>query len=153
MLQQELVSWVLIALINISPAAGVSSGKAVGQGVALRGYDPVAYFLEERPVLGNSDIGYEWNGARWQFSSARNRDIFMSNPGLYAPRYGGHCTLALSRGHMSKGDPGAWLIADGKLYLTHNKEARNLLKRSMTSVLKKADTQWGVLGKRAYKGA
>ena len=58
-------------------------------GVAIKGYDAVAYFTENQAVKGNSEIAYNWNEARWYFSKAENRDLFKANPAKYAPHHGG----------------------------------------------------------------
>ena len=60
-------------------------------GVTLKGYDPVSYFTENKPVKGRSEFQYEWMGAWWFFSTAGNRDLFISDPSKYAPQYGGFC--------------------------------------------------------------
>ncbi len=59
-------------------------------GVAIKGYDTVAYFTESRPVKGNPDISYEWRGAIWQFASEQHRELFKGDPEKYAPQYGGY---------------------------------------------------------------
>jgi len=59
-------------------------------GVAIKGYDPVAYHTENRAVKGKSDFTYQWNDAEWHFSSAANRDLFAADPLRYAPQYGGY---------------------------------------------------------------
>lgn len=59
-------------------------------GVAIKGYDTVAYFNEERAVKGTSKFSYNWNDAKWYFASAKNRDLFAADPEQYAPQYGGY---------------------------------------------------------------
>lgn len=58
-------------------------------GVAIKGYDTVAYFTEGKAVKGKKEFEYEWQDAKWRFSSASNRDKFVANPQAYAPQYGG----------------------------------------------------------------
>jgi hypothetical protein len=70
-----------------------------GNGLAIRGYDPVAYFTEQKPVKGSGQVHYFWIGATWLFASAVNRDQFASNPARYAPQYGGYCSYAVSKGY------------------------------------------------------
>ena len=60
------------------------------QGVALKGYDPVAYFVKGQPVKGKKKFEIEWNGAKWRFADAEHRDLFKSDPEKYAPQYGGY---------------------------------------------------------------
>src|SRR5437764_481032 len=83
-----------------------------GNGLAIRGYDPVAYFQQGGPVKGSPALRQEWMGATWLFSSAANRDVFATNPDKYAPRYGGYCAYAVSEGDTASIDPEAWRIVD-----------------------------------------
>jgi len=85
--------------------------------VVLQGYDPVAYFTESKPVKGDPKISYEWDGERYLFSKAGNRDKFSANPERYAPQFGGYCTGTLAGGGRAEADPQAWIISDGKLYV------------------------------------
>src|SRR5262245_53675234 len=73
---------------NRASAASSSINKG-SDGVALKGYDPVAYFTQGKPILGTKDFQHEWQGAKWWFSTAANRDLFAADPGKYAPQYGG----------------------------------------------------------------
>ena len=86
--------------------------------VAIKGYDPVAYFTDRRAVQGSSEINQSWLGAIWYFSSAKHRDAFAVDPMRYAPQYGGFCAGSMSVGLITDNiDPEAWRIIDGKLYL------------------------------------
>ena len=85
--------------------------------VILKGHDPVAYFTDGRPVKGSPEISYEWDEGRYHFANARNRDLFKADPDRYAPRFAGYCTGSMSRGVRNEGDPDAWIVADGKLYV------------------------------------
>src|SRR5262245_32720617 len=89
-------------------------------GLALKGYDVVAYFAQGKPVAGKKEFQYEWMGARWQFSSSANRDLFAANPDKYTPQYGGYCAYGVSEGHKAPIDPMVWKIVNGKLYLNYN---------------------------------
>lgn len=111
-------------------------------GVALEGYDPVSYFTSPDPVLGSSDFAYEWGGVPWYFSSPANRDIFMRNPEIYAPQYGGHCLVALSRGFLSDGKPRLYAIKDMKLYLFYSVANREAFFASGEGVVASADGEW-----------
>ena len=95
-----------------------------GQDIALKGYDPVAYFTEGRPVKGSSIYVYEWKGAKWYFASEKSRDLFRSTPERYAPQFGGYCSWAVSHGHTADIDPQAWKIVDGNLYLNYSKDVK-----------------------------
>lgn len=89
-------------------------------GIALYGYDPVAYFTEGRPTPGRRDIEAEWNGAAWRFESEANRAAFLSAPETYAPRYGGYDPSAVARGAPAAGHPLLFKVAGDRLYLFHD---------------------------------
>ena len=112
------------ALLLLSPVAFAKPPVFETRAGAIRGYDAVAYFTESKPVRGNKDYVVEWNGARWYFASAENRDRFEADPNKYAPQYGGYCAWAVANGYTASTDPGAWSIKDGKLYLNYSKLVR-----------------------------
>jgi len=86
-------------------------------GVAIQGYDPVAYFTEGGAVKGLPERYFDWNDARWYFASARNRDMFAADPKRYAPSHSGFCAVSFSAGKFAGMDPLRWKIVDGKLFL------------------------------------
>lgn len=106
------------ALMFLRSQGMFASGKVyVRDGVAIGGYDAVAYFVESKPVRGSEQFVEEWNGARWLFSTIENRDRFRNAPDKYAPQFGGYCAYAVSHNYTAKTDPEAWTIVDGRLYL------------------------------------
>ena len=89
-------------------------------GLAIEGYDPVAYFTMDRAVKGSEEFTYEWKDATWHFVNAAHRDLFASNPTKYTPYRGGYCAHdGIRIRHESR--PQAWEIKDGKLYLYSHK--------------------------------
>lgn len=86
-------------------------------GVAIKGYDPVAYFTENHAVKGSSEFSYTWNEANWHFSNPENRALFAANPEKYAPKHGGFCAVSLIAGKVAIDNPEEWKIIDGNLYL------------------------------------
>lgn len=96
------------------------------EGVAIGGWDTVAYFAQGRATEGLPEFSHEWNGAVWLFSSAANRELFAADPEAYAPRFGGWCAFALSKGrYAAEVDPaGAWTVRDGGLYLNWDEGVR-----------------------------
>lgn len=111
-------------------------------GVALEGYDPVSYFIDKEPAPGSPDFEYQWGGVPWYFSSAANRDVFMRNPGVYAPQFGGHCLMSLSRGYLSDGKPRLYVIAGMKLYLFYSVANREAFLASQDASLGAAEASW-----------
>jgi hypothetical protein len=128
-------------------ATEVSAEEKVNTGyfgnTAIKGYDPVAYFTQSKPVKGSKEYRMKWLGAYWQFSSAVHMKLFSENPHRYAPQYGGHCAtgMAISGGLTRDIDPEAWAIVDNKLYLNYSKETNTLLTGNVIS-LEKADKNW-----------
>lgn len=114
-------------------------------GVALEGYDPVSYFTEPEPVQGLADYEYQWGGAPWYFASAANRDVFMRNPEIYAPQFGGHCATSLSRGYLSDGKPRLYVISGMKLYLFYSVANREAFFQSEEASLQQAAEGWARL--------
>jgi YHS domain-containing protein len=111
-------------------------------GVAINGYDPVAYFEAGKPVKGTNEFQYEWNGARWQFSSQQNLDSFKVDPEKFAPQFGGYCAFGMAENHKATTSPEAWTIVDGKLYLNYNDHVRKLWRENQNENIDLANTNW-----------
>jgi YHS domain-containing protein len=105
-----IAAWFSGAALAQSNARGVPP-------VAIKGYDPVAYFVEGRPVKGMASIAYDFDGSRYYFSGAKNRELFAANPDRYAPQFAALCTAGLADGRIVESDPTAFVVRDGKLYL------------------------------------
>jgi hypothetical protein len=112
------------------------------RGVAIDGYDPVAYFTEGRPVEGSSEHALEWMGATWRFASVGNRARFAADPERFAPRYGGYCAWAVSQGRTADVDPEAWSIVDGRLYLNYSLDVQATWEADRASHIRQADENW-----------
>ena len=115
--------------------------------LALRGYDPVAYFTEEKALVGRKEFTHEYADANWRFASAVNRDLFASNPERYAPQFGGYCAWGISQAKLFGGDPRIWKVVDGKLYVNYNKEIEKTWERDIPGFIEKADHNWPTLEK------
>lgn len=102
-------------------ADAVNKGR---NGLALKGYDAVAYFTGSKAVKGTAAFSATHNGATYLFASAANRDAFLANPDKYVPQFGGYCAWAVGHGYTADADPEAWSVAGGKLYLNYNKSVQ-----------------------------
>ena len=121
------VAFVLLVVFAIPLAeanAKTSYNASRWTGTAIDGTDPVAYFTAGKAVEGSSKYTVNWDGAKWRFASAQNRDLFKTNPDKYAPQFGGWCAFAVSRGYTASVDPKAWSIVNGKLYLNYSLSVR-----------------------------
>jgi YHS domain-containing protein len=109
-------------LVSLMALAGTSQAitwktSVAEETLALKGYDPVAYFTDGKPIEGSSQYEAEWDHNKYRFASAEHRDLFKSDPAHYAPQFGNACTTTLSRGGFKEVDPQAWVIHDNKLYM------------------------------------
>ena len=119
------------------------SGALLAQSpsISLRGYDPVAYFTEGRPVKGSADINYDFDDARYLFSSQKNRERFAATPDRYTPQYSGLCATGMALGAKAVADPTVWKIVDGKLYVFSSPHAREKFE-SDPAMLARAQQNW-----------
>ena len=95
-------------------------------GVAIFGYDPVAYFDKQEAVLGLHAYEAEWRGAYWKFANAANRERFIEAPETYIPLFNGYGAYAMANGQLAEGNPIIWVIYANRLILFHSAEARTL---------------------------
>lgn len=151
-MSRRAIAFILVALI-LQMATGpvqAASKPAVfaTNGVAINGYDPVAYITQKKPVSGKDAYSYRWKGVTWRFASAANRDAFKANPSKYAPQFGGYCAYAVSNGYTAPTDPTAWSVVDGKLYLNFSVGVRQRWNQNRAERIKDGDKNWpGVLSK------
>jgi enamine deaminase RidA (YjgF/YER057c/UK114 family) len=115
--------------------------------LAISGYDPVAYFTDGKPVTGLTEFEHVWHDARWRFSSASHRDLFVGDPNRYAPQYDGYCAGGVADAvvfgpHKDTVDREAWAIVDGKLYLTHTRYTMGRWQPNLAENVKRADANW-----------
>lgn len=130
------------AALIARPVAAKSPPVYTESGIAIDGTDAVAYFTEGKPVAGSEAHALDWNGSRWLFSSADNKAAFEADPEAYAPKYGGYCAYAMSKGYVAPTVPEAWSIVDGKLYLNYSKQVRTLWSKDIPGHIASADANW-----------
>ena len=138
----------LVLTLFLSAAAtaagngGVRPVNTDGNGLALHGYDVVAYFTDNRAVEGSTSFQHQWNGATWRFATAAHRDLFAKNPEAYAPQFGGYCAWAVSRNYTADTDPDAFDIVNGKLYLNYSKLVQLRWKMNRAGNIAKGEQNW-----------
>ncbi len=108
-------------------------------GIAIRGYDTVAYFTEAKPVEGDDQFTTQWQGATWKFSSQEHLDLFTQDPEKYAPQYGGYCAYGVAQKNLVKIEPDQWTIHDDKLYLNYNAKLNKEWKMDIPGYIKTGD--------------
>jgi hypothetical protein len=136
----------LLLLLAAPLHAGVPGSTAAvnvdAQGLALRGYDPIAYFENGKPTHGADGISASYGGARYLFASESHRKLFLRNPGKYVPQYGGFCAVGTSFGEKVDGDPETGKVIDGKLYLNYNAKAQKIFDGDTQNTISRADQKW-----------
>jgi enamine deaminase RidA (YjgF/YER057c/UK114 family)/YHS domain-containing protein len=116
--------------------------------LSISGYDPVAYFTDGKPVRGNSEFEFLWHKLRWRFASDAHRQSFAKDPDRYSPQYDGYCAMGMAAGeaaHKDTVDPEAWAIVDGKLYLTHMRQAMENWRQNPAQYIKQANETWATV--------
>ena len=128
-------------------AAFAADEHFIKGGVAIEGYDAVAFHTAGKPTLGSAKFTAEYQGATWQFASAANRDLFAAKPSDYAPAYGGWCSAGASKGKKVATKPAEyWAVVDGQLYLNSSDAAHNKLFLGDTAgTIRKGESNWKII--------
>jgi YHS domain-containing protein len=146
MLRQTIIATSLAAAgMCAAPTASAEKPpiyRGLFEDAAVSGYDPVAYFRAGKPVEGKTAFEYRHKDVTWRFSSAENLAAFKADPDRYAPQYGGYCAWAVSQGYTAKGDPKAWRIVDGKLYLNYNLDIQKKWEKDIPGLIAKGNANW-----------
>lgn len=135
----------VLGLLTLGTTPGIASDKLIKTfGVAIGGYDTVAYHTEGRAMKGKAEFSYEWNDANWYLASAENRDLFAADPERYAPQFGGLCASSLAFGLAYQANPTEFKIVDGKLYFNRNDGGTKSLNQKK---IKMAHEEWAKMNK------
>jgi len=141
------VSVITLSLLNGGGAYAYDETSHSAQnvdtkGVGLHGYDPVAYFTVGKPTAGSEKFEATYEGVRYRFSNAENREAFTKEPAKYAPAYGGFCAMGASLGKKFDGDPNYWKIVNGKLYVNVNADVDKAWKEDPATNISKGNQNW-----------
>ena len=142
---KAMINKTLIGLLSLIVVTAVYAAKppvfATSEG-AIKGYDPVAYFTEGKPVKGSDQYTFEWMGATYKFANAENRALFEADADKYAPQYGGYCAYAVSQGYTASTVPEAFSIVEGKLYLNYSLLVREQWSRNILDRIAAGNKNW-----------
>lgn len=122
-----------------------------GGGVAMRGYDPVSYFVNGQPKAGKKELSATFDGATYYFATEEHKAAFVGAPEKYAPAFGGFCAMGVALNKKLDGDPTIWRIVDGKLYLNVGKPAQTRWLQDVPGNIKQANTTWPQIKEKAPK--
>jgi YHS domain-containing protein len=134
----------IVACLDRGPAAATTERLVVDRhtGLALYGFDPVAYFTDAEPLVGRPEFELSFVGAVWRFRNEGNRAAFRDHPGVYMPSFGGYDVLAVARGVGVPGNPHCWVILSQRLYLFESPAARDAFAADPSQVVSAAQAKW-----------
>jgi hypothetical protein len=133
------------AWFEAGPAGAATTERLVVDrhtGLALYGFDPVAYFTDVKPMVGRPELELSFAGAVWRFRNEGNRAAFVDRPDVYMPRFGGYDPLGVVRGVAVPGDPQLWLVARQRLYLFQTRATRDAFAAAPDRFLAAAQEKW-----------
>lgn len=136
---------IVLAVAFVVPFQAIAAHYVVvdpHSGLAISGFDPVAYFTDARPRFGSEEYEYRHDGTVWRFLNEGNRAAFAENPDVYAPRFGGYDPVAIARGTSVAGHPEIWLVIGQRLYLFYSDKARAAFARQPERIIEMAERQW-----------
>jgi YHS domain-containing protein len=141
---RSVVASVALSVMALASGAGEFNES---NGVAIKGYDPVAFFKDSKPVRGKDDLRFEYKGSTFAFANADNRAAFAADPEKYAPQYGGYCAFGTTRGYKADIDPAAFTVVDGRLYLNYNAQVQKEWSADLARFIRQADQRWPTVTK------
>jgi YHS domain-containing protein len=139
----------LLSLLVAGAASARSPIAAVNteHGLAIKGYDPVAYFTISKPTPGSSSFSASYKGAVYRFASVEDRDRFIAEPEKFVPQYGGYCAYAISLNLIADIDPDQWAIVNNKLYLNNSFFSQTLWSFDKSGNIAQGDRNWPLVPK------
>jgi YHS domain-containing protein len=135
-----------LALSAAAPASVAATTELIvvdwHTGLAIGGYDPVAFFTDGKPVAGSADYELRYGGAVWRFCNVGNRDAFAARPDVYMPQFGGYDPTGVARGVAVSGNPNVWLITGQRLFLFYDRARLEKFTADTDSLLAEAERKW-----------
>ena len=136
----------LLVFTTLVVVSAIMSAKELqnldGSGVAIQGYDPVAFFLDGRPIKGNPQFQSQYRGGKYYFASEEHKAAFDKEPARYEPQFGGYCAYGASRGNKAPVKIEAWQIVDGRLLMQYDLDVKSKFNQDQQQNLQKADQNW-----------
>jgi hypothetical protein len=129
----------IVSVATSTFATAARSNAAEKAPLAIKGYDPVAYFTDGKPTRGLPEFEYEWDEHRYRFFRAEHRELFKADPVRYAPQFADFCAMSLAQREIVEADPENWLIRDSKLYLFGKSIGPDLFQKDLTANVARAN--------------
>jgi YHS domain-containing protein len=135
-----------LALAFVAPVSVAATTEMIvvdwNTGLAIGGYDPVAFFTDGKPMEGSAEFEFRYGGAIWRFCNIGNRDAFADRPDVYMPRFGGYDPTSVARGVATAGNPNVWLVAGRRLFLFYDHDSLEKFVADPDRLLAEADREW-----------
>ncbi len=138
-------AFAITLFLGIGDAAFAQSKNLINvdrSGVAVQGYDPVAFFTDGKPVKGNPQFTGNLKGATYYFASAEHKAAFDKEPAKYEPQFGGYCAYGVTKGKTVPIEVDAFQVVNGRLLLQYDKGIRDKFNKDIQGNLKLADSKW-----------
>jgi YHS domain-containing protein len=136
----------LFALFAAPPASHAATTERIvvdwHTGLAIGGYDPVAFYTDGKPMPGSPDLEFAYGGAVWRFCNVGNREAFAARPDVYMPQFGGYDPLGVAHGAAVAGNPGVWLITGGRLFLFYDSDRLKTFNADPERITGAAERKW-----------
>ena len=125
--------------------ARAQSGQSKPSRLALKGYDPVAYFTDGKATPGDPRYETAYDGTRYRFASAQHLELFRADPDRYAPQYAGSCAAGIAMGVKVEAEPESWMIVDGRLFVFSSAQSRDAMRADTAGMVAKGQANWKTL--------
>jgi len=134
---------IIISTICFTQSVTAQSSEVFApSGIAINGYDPVAFFTEGKPLKGLDEFSFNWKNVQWKFISQSNLDSFKTAPEKFAPQFGGYCAYGTSQGHKAPTQADTWTIINEKLYFNYNMKVKGLWDKNRIPLIDSANVKW-----------
>jgi YHS domain-containing protein len=144
-LMKQLLTIAIIFVSTISIAHAQKSPVYATNGIALGGYDAVAFFTQSKPVKGSASYSYSWEGVNWLFADKADLESFKKSPMKFAPAYGGYCAYGTSEGHKAPTHADTWTIVNNKLYFNYNRKVKEMWLKNQSALIDSANRKWPLI--------
>ena len=150
-LAMSLVGLAVATSIGATSIGSAQSVQSVPSRLALKGYDPVAYFTDSKATPGEPQYETTYDGARYRFASAQHLALFKADPDRYAPQFGGSCAAGIAAGVKFEAEPENWLIVDGRLFVFSSAKSLDSVRADTAGMVAKGRENWKTLANAPYQ--
>jgi YHS domain-containing protein len=151
MCRRDILALSLVGLPIATSIAWAQSGQPTPSRLALKGYDPVAYFTDGKATPGDPQYETAYDGTRYRFASARHLELFKADPDRYAPQFAGSCAAGIAMGVKVEAEPESWMIVDGKLFVFSSAQSRDAMRADAAGMAAKGQANWKTLAGAPYQ--